>query len=196
MDLHIEVSYSDEYFRYGPFGKDYYDCEVVDRARTEFFPRLRWMDYLEKLVIIKRGMSTSYPDECVKELITWIFFKYDMDSIERIWIQESEVHQVVSEHQPASPSIKSILLGDHSLDFDFGYNRFKPLQHIGGIGFSELAVLSNLRYVRGYCINSEVGCIMCFFFLSVVSSCATPIFPHSRASMNSVGHIPYWNTCI
>ncbi len=157
VNLHLEVYYSDEYFRYGPYGKDDYDDEIVTIARSQYFPRLNWMASLEKLVIVKKGcgMSTCYPDECVKELVHWIFSMHDMDYLGRVWIQESDVQHVVSEHQLVTSSVKSILLGGH-LSFGLVHDRFRHLEHIGGIGFSELAALPNLRYIRGYCVSSDV----------------------------------------
>lgn len=157
MDLHLEISYSEEYFWYGPYGKDDYDEEFVSHARFNYFPQLDWMASLNNLAIVKRGngMLRCYPDECTKDLITWIFSQYLMNSIERLWIQESDVQHVISESQLHVMSMKSILLGSH-LNFDLTHDRFRTLEHIGCVGFSELAFLPNLRYIRGYCVDSEV----------------------------------------
>ena len=113
------------------------------------------MSSLENLVILKKGcgMATRYPDKCVKVLVNWIFSTYEMDCIRRVWIQESDVKMF--EHQLVTSSVKSILFGGY-LGFDLVHDRFRPLEHLGGIGISQLAELPNLRYVRGYCISSEV----------------------------------------
>lgn len=157
LDLHLEVAYTEDYFSYGPYGQEDYDEEIVKYARLNLFPCLDWMAALKSLVIVKRGsgMSTNYPDECVKELLNWIFHRYQMRSLERLWIQESEVQLVVSRSQIATPSIKSLLLGSH-LRFEIDEEQFSHLHHLGGVGFTGLSHLPEIRYIRGYCIDDTV----------------------------------------
>lgn len=113
------------------------------------------MSSLESFVALRKGFGANsiYPDECLKALVHWIFSTFDMDSIGRLWIQEYYLPKF--EEQLVTSSVKSILFGGY-LRFDLVHDRFRPLEHLGGIGISQLAELPNLRYVRGYCISSEV----------------------------------------
>ncbi|XP_046443824.1 uncharacterized protein LOC124193876 isoform X3 [Daphnia pulex] len=154
VDLHLEIVYSEEYFRYGPFGKDDYDDVFVNRAREKFFPNLSWMALLKNLVILKRGGLISYPDECVKGLVNWIFSQYDMSCVERVWIMEDV--GISRDTIPSGSQIKSILCDGQLSSFDSDDDgRFGQLEHIGGIGLEQWTVLPNLRYIHGYCISSE-----------------------------------------
>lgn len=156
VDLHLEISYTEEYFRHGPFGMDDYDDEIVSEARNEYFPRLKWMSLLEKLVILKRGTgnSISYQDECLKALIEWMFSKCGLPlHLKRLCIQEAGISDVVFNQEYSTLSLKSILLGT---EFNQDTKRLVHVEHLGCIGISKLPTLPNLRYIRGYCINSEV----------------------------------------
>ena len=84
-------------------------------------------------------MATRYPDKCVKVLVNWIFSTYEMDCIRRVWIQESDVKMF--EHQLVTSSVKSILFGGY-LGFDLVHDRFRPLEHLGGIGMNLQNLLS------------------------------------------------------
>lgn len=159
MDLHLEVVYSEEYFKYGPFGKDDYDDIYVNRVRGELFPRLSWMASLKNFVILKRGGLISYPDECVKELVNWVFSQYDMNCVERVWIMEDI--GILRDIIPSGSQIKSILCCGQLSNFDCDDGRFGELEHIGGIGLEHWTVLPNLRYIHGYCVNSEVIFVPC-----------------------------------
>ena len=145
--------------RYGLSGEEDYDEKVVAMARSQFFPKLFWMSSLESLVILKKGFgcATMYPDECLKALVIWMFSTFDMENIERVWIQDvfCITDREISEKSLYTPSIKSILLG--FLDSELVRNQLQPLENLGGIfGCSELANLINLRYMSGYCENPEV----------------------------------------
>ena len=147
--------------RYGLSGEEDYDEKVVAMARSQFFPKLFWMSSLESLVILKKGFgcATMYPDECLKALVIWMFSTFDMDSIERVWIQDEffKTDREISEKILYTPSIKSILLGFLNSDSELVRDQLQPLENLGGIfGFSELANLPNLRYMSGYCENPEV----------------------------------------
>lgn len=157
LDLHIEIAYTEDYFSYGPYGREDYDEAVVEHARLNLLPYLDWMASLKSLVILKRGcgMSTNYPDECVKELLNWIFPRYGMRRLERLWIQESDVYQVLSRDQITTASLKSLLLGSQ-LRFQIDDEQFRLLQHLGGVGFTAFSRLPEIRYIRGYCIDNNV----------------------------------------
>ena len=126
-------------------------------ARKDLFPGLSWISQLQKLVIIKRGcgMSTSYPDEMVLSLIKWMFLNYKMEHLNRLWIQEHFSERVASDIELSNASMQSITLGTN-FRFDDTEEKFRQLQHIGGIGFSDMAHLPCLRYVSGYCVSEEV----------------------------------------
>jgi hypothetical protein len=154
VDLHLEIVYSEEYFRYGPFGKDDYDDAFVNRVRGEFFPNLNWMASLKNFVILKRGGLISYPDECVKSLVNWVFSQYNMNCVERVWIMEDvgiRPDIIASENK-----LKSILCCGQLSSFPCNYGRFGQLEHIGGVGLENWALLPSLRYIHGYCVSSEV----------------------------------------
>ena len=68
VDLHLEIAYTEDYFRYGPFDKDNYDDEIVKKSRGKYFPKLAWMASLRKLVILKRGLG-FYTAECLKAVM-------------------------------------------------------------------------------------------------------------------------------
>lgn len=158
VDLHIEMVYSEDYFKYGPYGKTDYDEEFVSRVHDEFFPRLGWMASLKKFVILKRGSVISYEDECVKALVNWIFSQYNMSSIERVWIKE-EVG-ILSDAIASTNRLKSILCGSHLPNFDWNNQQSANLEHIGGIGLEHRITRdtpSSLRYVHGYCIRKKVN---------------------------------------
>lgn len=154
----IEVSYTEDYFSYGPFGKDDYDEDIIRMARQDFFPSLTWMAQLQKLAIIKRGcgMSTAYPDEMVLALLRWIFGHYEMDQLHRLWIQDHYSDKVASEIEISNDSMQSLLMGTN-FKFDDKETRFRQLKHVGGIVFSDLAHLPHLRYIRGYCVSEDVN---------------------------------------
>lgn len=155
VDLHVEIDYSEEYFKYGPFGKNDYDEYFVNHVRDEFFPHLGWMASLKKLVILKRGGVISYDDECVKGLVNWIFSQYNMNSIERVWIKE-EI-QILSDAIASNNRLKSIFCGSLP-DFYWSNQRSAHLEHIGGIGLGHWITpdtSSHLRYIHGYCVNSK-----------------------------------------
>ena len=56
MDLHLEVVYCDEYFKYGPFGKDDYDDAFVSFPAFELDGKFekfrhfekRWVDFIPR----------------------------------------------------------------------------------------------------------------------------------------------------
>ena len=119
------------------------------------------MSSLKSLVILKKGFGSVkyYPDNCLKALVRWIFSTYDMGSIERVWIQ----HNLTYERQFVTSSVKSFLMGDGDCtDLELGHDRFRPLEHLGGLRFSELAYLPNLRYVS--CDSSLSGVRTVFYF--------------------------------
>ena len=90
-------------------------------------------------------------------ICNWMFSTFDMESIERVWIQDvfCITDRDISEKSLYTPSIKSILLG--FLNSELVRDQLQPLENLGGIfGFSELANLTNLRYMSGYCENPEV----------------------------------------
>ena len=126
------------------------------------------------------GANSIYPDECLKALVHWIFSTFDMDSIGRLWIQEYYLPKF--EEQLVTSSVKSILLGRDSVDSDLKlvHDRFRLLEHLGGIEFSELAYLQDLRYVRGRCFGSE------FEVYEVRTSVFHKFFKMKESSLKSV----------
>ena len=130
-------------------------------ARKDLFPSLTWISQLQKLIIIKRGcgMSTSYPDEMVIALLKWMFLHHKMQHLSRLWIQDHSTDRIAHDIEFYNASMHSLNMGTN-FHFDDNEERFRQLQHIGGIGFSNMAHLPCLRYVRGYCISEEVVFIL------------------------------------
>ena len=169
VDLHLEVVYSDEYFKYGPFGKDDYDDAFVSRVRDEFFPHLSWMANLKNFVILKRGGLISYPDECSKALVNWVFSQHDMNYIERVWIMEDV--GILPDVMASGNKLKSIFCcGQLSSFEEIGKDavQFRQLEHIGGVGLGHW-ILPNLRYIHGYCTSAEVIYVPAYGFNKFVS---------------------------
>lgn len=154
VDLHLEVVYSEEYFKYGPFGKYDYDEVFVDRVEGEFFPHLSWMANLKNFVILRRGGFISYPDECVKGLVNWVFSQYEMNCVERLWIMEGV--GILSDVFASGNNFKSILSCGQISGFHCEDGQFGLLEHIGGVELGGHWILPNLRYIHGYCNSTEV----------------------------------------
>ena len=145
------------------------------------------MSSLKSLVILKKGFGSVkyYSDNCLKALVRWIFSTYDMGSIERVWIQDNLTY----ERQFVTSSVKSFLMGDCT-DLELGHDRFRPLEHLGGLRFSELAYLPNLRYVS--CDSSLSGVRTVFYFYFYLKKKFTKAFLSfysHKEWMNSVAHI-------
>ena len=133
-----------------------HDDEVIREAHEELFPHLGWMTSLKSFAFIKRGSHRLPHDVFVSELINWIFTQEQTpDSLESLWIQEDSVSPVLSDGQLSSLSLKSLYLGD-TLRLSLSHERYRNLQHLGGMGFSRLANHPDLKYARGYCIDEEV----------------------------------------
>lgn len=158
MNLHLEISYSEVYFLYGPYGKEEWDEQVVERCHANYFPNLDWMASLKSLIILKRGfgMSSTHPDALVIAMLKWIFSEHKMQNLQRLWIQEAEACKIISKSRLTTPSIKSLLLGSQ-VPFELDEQPlFQSLQHLGEVGFTALSHLPEIRYIRGYCINNDV----------------------------------------
>ena len=156
----MEVSYTEDYFYYGPFGKDDYDEEIVHRVQTEYFPQLTWMLSLKCFVFIKRGFSTCnfYPDVCLDALIQWIFYKQQESGFkfERLWIQEPAIQDDVFEPVMIDSNVKSLLPGS-LVNSNYEHEQLRSLQHIGRVGITENLFLPNVRFIQGYCVDSQVS---------------------------------------
>ena len=136
-----------------------HDQDVVEFINDHFLLLAEWMRGLESFIFVKRGSHKLPHDVFLPELLSWMF-KIDDERkpcrLERLWVQEYLASDVLDDqHLSGIQRVKSILLGDH-LRIDIDHPRFHRLQHVGGIGFSELVHLPDLKYVRGYCVDEKV----------------------------------------
>ena len=111
---------------------------------------------------------------------------YKMEHLNRLWIQEHFSERVASDIELSNALMQSITLGTN-FRFDDTEERFRQLQHIGGIGFSDMAHLPCLRYVRGYCVSEEVIFKnVCQLFVSILKCCfligPEPVLPATSES--------------
>lgn len=150
-DLHIEVLYTHYFIMENVWLSGHLD-EVLRIAQEEYFPHLDWMTSIKSLVFIKRGYQLN--DYIVKSLFhNWIFTRERaLDSLQNFWIQENIMASL------SSPSMTSLNMEyeDFRDQVDLNHERYKNLQHLGGIRFSRLERLPNLKYARGYCYYEEV----------------------------------------
>lgn len=137
-----------------------HDQDVIQFAHDELFPYLGWMRSLESFIFIKRGSHKLPHDLFLSELLSWMYSSPLDDrkphGLQRLWVQEYSVADALTDdHLSGTSSFKSLLLGDN-LRIDTTHPSFHQLEHLGGIGFAQLAHLPELKYIRGYCVDDRV----------------------------------------
>lgn len=153
---------------------------TLNSLRNDFFPYLGWMRSLESLVVLntlnlKRAGSTFPKDWLVVEnLLRFLFDDEDgsqsqMNSLERFWTEENQNAMGLEEFLTMSgPPVQSLLVLDNWNDFEverLDQERFRQIEHLGGIWFQRLDYLPNLKYARGRLRDVEVNLVICFSVL-------------------------------
>ena len=137
---------------HGPFGDDEFDANSIRFARTYLFEGLTWMENLRSFIYVKRG-CLKYADRLIEELCKWMFQELHMRQLERLWIHS--IYEDLDYGRRLPLSVRSFNLG-YKLPLEH-YEKCQALTHIGGVEFSALSHLTNLRFFRGFCSSAEVS---------------------------------------
>ena len=149
MHLHLEVSYGYTIL----YDND--EARAIKKACLKFFPKLKWMSSLRNLIFLKKAL---HPDNFVPKLVEQVF---PVSQLEHLWVP-SEAGDILRPNLfPDNLPIKSLSMGcDESIPRRLRLiddDRFRQLEHIVGIRFSELDSFPNLRYVRGFMDSLNVS---------------------------------------
>jgi len=137
---------------------------VKEDVESDWLPQLAWMKSLKSLVMVKLGpYGTSMAGERVisillDSLTCQYLFPHRRGSVrprplERIWIQNFEIHRCAALKYSSPENLKSYLSGDCDVKEE-KYQSFRNLEHLGGmmgIDFCRpLSSLKKLKYAAGH----------------------------------------------
>ena len=136
--------------------------DQVNLASQELLPHLEWLRSLKTLAIFRHGDRLVWSEDghgtVIKFLINIFMIEncWPGESIERLWIEFNSIDW--AENSITSPIVKSLLLSYPNNMELLKEDRFRHLEHLGGVDFTLLGGvdLPCLKYIQGRVSNIQV----------------------------------------
>ena len=126
----------------------------------KLLPHLEWLRSLKTLAIFRHGDRLVWSEDghgtVIKFLINIFMIEncWPGESIERLWIEFNSIDW--AENSITSPIVKSLLLSHPNNADLLHHDRFRHLQHLGGVDILPFAQLPCLKYIQGRVRDTQV----------------------------------------
>ncbi len=128
----------------------------------KLLPHLKWFRSLKSVAIFRhdhRFVSIDDDYATAKKLLTKIFGKKNCspgESLERFWMELSPTEELSERLMTFSSTVKSLLLSHPNNADMLHHDRFRHLQHLGGVDILPFAQLPCLKYIQGRVRDTQV----------------------------------------
>ncbi len=162
----IEIAYI--YFYLPPESTEKENERVLATARSDLFPHLEWMKELISLVILRRGSSSCPKDVFISKFLAWLMREQAPNKLEQVWIDEKSLKfEELGGNLVTGPSIQSFALSVMGAQrFNLHDDRFRHLEHLGGVLIRRFDHLPGLKFIRGRRVRNNDEVFMLIISLS------------------------------